>query len=92
MESLGAPTRRVRREFLGIASSGGRSSGALPAQSGMVSHRELEATGLGELRMFLLQTLWRVGENQDKPQDFHSENFLALPFQTFHEDLSSRQL
>lgn len=28
-ESLGAFTRRVRREFLGIASSGGRSSGAL---------------------------------------------------------------
>lgn len=44
------PTRRVNREFLGIAPSGGRSPGArTPSTSGMSSHREPEAPGLGEL-------------------------------------------
>lgn len=91
-ESLGAPAQRVRREFLGVASSGERSPGALPAWSEMISHTELEAAGLGELPLFPLQTLWRVGENQDKPQDFHSETLLVLLSYMVVEDVSSRQL
>lgn len=58
----------------------------------MISHRDLEATGLGEFLMFPLQTLWRVGENQDEPLDSHSETHLALLSQTLCEDVSNRQL
>lgn len=42
----------------------------------MVSHGELRVAGLGDLLGSLLQTPWRVGENQDKPRDIHGEIFL----------------
>lgn len=71
-ESLGAPTRkeveksegkeRIPRDCL-LRREESRSPHFPTRRSGMISHRELEATGLGEVPVFPLHTLWRVGEN-----------------------------
>lgn len=75
-ESLGAPVWKVRRESSGFPpQEGGVQEPSFPAQSGMISHREPGAAGLGEPPMFPLQTLWRIGENRDKLWDFHGEIF-----------------
>lgn len=76
-ESLGAPIRRLRRESSGFApQEGGIQEPSFPARSWMISYRELGAAGLGEPPVFPVQTPWRIGENRDKPQDFHGEIFL----------------